>query len=162
MKKILGVSCFWLASLVSSLAQVPERAEDNSPLLISEKVPSVEITSINGESESLLDLVGQKRSVVLFYRGGWCPYCNLHLSAVGEVEGEIIDLGYQVIAISPDSPEQLKASVQENELKYALYSDSNGALMKSMGIAFKAREKQHQKLSNYSNGVNLGLLPVPS
>lgn len=139
-----------------------ERAKDISPLLISEKVPSVEITSVNGKSESLTDIVQRKLSVVIFYRGGWCPYCNAHLAEVGQAETEIKGLGYQIIAVGPDSPEKLKATVKQGKLNYALYSDSNGALMKAMGIAFQAPEKDREKLSNYSEDQNPGLLPVPS
>ena len=151
-----------LCFIAVGTSQVAEKAEDISPLLIGEEMPSVEIISINGESESLSDIVARQRSVVLFYRGGWCPFCNMHLSAVGQLEKEIRELGYQVIAISPDSPEKLKSTMDKGKLKYALYSDSDGTLIKAMGLAFKARERQKEKLSNYSNNKNPGILPVPA
>ena len=78
---------------------------------------------------------------MVFYRGGWCPYCNRHLSAIGQSKDEILNLGYQIIAISPDSSEELKKSVDKNELAYDLYSDSEGKLITEMGIAFQAPKK---------------------
>jgi peroxiredoxin len=136
MKNVFFTILFFIINLISSTAQVADRVEGISPLLISEKVPSVQVTSMNGESESLADIVAQQRTVIIIYRGGWCPYCNLHLSAVGQVEKEIIELGYQVIAISPDSPEDLKVTMEEDKLNYALYSDSDAVLIKAMGLAF--------------------------
>jgi peroxiredoxin len=162
MRNAFLTSVFLFFVLTSSVAQVAEKAEDISPLLISEKVPAVSITSLSGKTAVLTDIVIEKRSILLFYRGGWCPYCNAHLSAVGEIEKEIINLGYQVIAISPDSPENLKVTMGKDELNYELYSDGSGSLMKAMGLAFKAPENYNKRLSNYSNSQNPGLLPVPS
>ena len=136
MKNVFITILFFFIYIISSQAQVAERVEDISPLLISEKVPSVEVTSMNGKNESLGDIVARQRTVIIIYRGGWCPYCNLHLSAVGQVEKEIFELGYQVIAISPDSPEDLKVTMEEDNFNYALYSDSDATLIKAMGLAF--------------------------
>ncbi len=147
---------------LESIAQVPDNPEDVSPLLISEKIPDVNVQGINGDLVSISDILKDSRSVLLFYRGGWCPYCNAHLSAVGEVEEDILELGYQVIAISPDSPGKLKTTVEKEKLKYSLYSDASGQLMTAMGIAFKAPDRYEKRLDNYSDGHNPGILPVPS
>jgi peroxiredoxin len=84
------------------------------------------------------------------------------LSAVGQSEQQILDLGYQVIGISPDAPSEIKNTEEKEKLTYDIYSDANGALMKAMGVAFKAPERYAQKLLDYSDGANQGLLPVPS
>lgn len=133
---LLLLALFLLSNTINSIAQVAGKAEDISPLLIGEIVPSVKVTSINGISESLVDIVARQRSVVIIYRGGWCPYCNLHLSAVGQVEKEIIELGYQIVAISPESTEDLVETKEKNKINYTLYSDTDGALIKAMGLAF--------------------------
>lgn len=148
--------------LQKGLAQIPGNPEDISPLLISEQIPDVNLQTLQGESISLTEKLSEKRSVLLFYRGGWCPYCNAHLSAVGESEEKILALGYQVIAISPDSPGKLRSTVEKEKLEYSLYSDASGKLMTVMGIAFKAPERYEKRLENYSDGQNPGILPVPS
>ena len=71
-------------------------------------------------------------------------------------------MGYQIIAISPDSPENLVATSEKNDLNYFLYSDADGIFSKAMGIAFKAPERNLEKLFRYSDGANTGYLPVPS
>ncbi len=147
---------------VSSLAQVAERAEDISPLLIGEKVPQIKISSVENKKISLIDVVKKRPTMLLFYRGGWCPYCNAHLAAVGEITEEIRELGYQIIAVSPDSPEKLKESLENQDMDYQLFSDADGNLIKAMGLAFQANDKYVSMLSDRSGGENSGFLPVPA
>ena len=143
-------------------AQIADKAEDISPLLIGETIPQDIIANMNSGNKNLATLVREKPSVILFYRGGWCPYCNRHLSAIGEAEKAITDLGYQVIAISPDTEDELNKSARKKKLNYALFSDSDGSLAKAMGIAFKAPERYKSMLRKNSAGKNTGFLPVPS
>jgi peroxiredoxin len=146
----------------SVFAQIAETPGEISPLLIGEKVPETEIVSVESLNIPLMEIVSKKPSILLFYRGGWCPFCNAHLAEVGEITLEISELGYQIIAISPDSPEKLKESLSEQNLDYELFSDSNGNLTQAMGLAFKSPEKYGSMLSTVSNGKNPGFLPVPA
>lgn len=143
-------------------AQVAELAEDISPLLVGETFPGIEVTGTDGQPIGFLDVLQEKPSVLIFYRGGWCPYCSAHLMEMGEIEKQILDLGYQVIAISPDKVEKLKDIEMMDDINYHLYSDASGALMKATGIAFKAPERYGERLLDWSGGENNGLLPVPS
>lgn len=105
------------------------------------------------------DEIFNKKTVLIIYRGGWCPYCNSQLMEMQEIENQIIALGYQIVAISPDSPKFLKETTKEDKLNYQLFSDSDGKFSEALGIAFK-REKP--KLEKYSEGKNPGFLPVPT
>ena len=145
-----------------SYAQVADKAEDISPLLIGEVFPDVLLKSQEASEHSILNILSKKPTIVLFYRGGWCPYCNAHLAEIQEAESEILELGYQIVAISPDTPENLTITDDKNKINYSLYSDSDGKLIKAIGIAFKAPEKYGPMLSKKSGGLNEGFLPVPS
>lgn len=147
---------------VSTFAQVAETPEEISPLLIGEKVPDTEVTSSDNTRTSLSDIVKKKPTLLLFYRGGWCPFCNAHLAEIGEVTAQINEMGYQIVAISPDSPEKLKESQAKQELEYQLFSDADGSLTRGMGLAFKAPEKYGSMLIDFSDGGNTGFLPVPA
>jgi len=147
---------------LNSYAQIAEKAVDISPLLIGEKIPDITLTSKDGKQVTIASITGGKPSILLFYRGGWCPYCNKHLAEIETIEDKILELGYQLIAISPDAPAKLISSIDKNKLKYGLYSDGNGSVAKAMGIAFKASERSLGMLSEYSDGQNAGFLPVPS
>lgn len=147
---------------VQSYAQLPEKAEDISPLLIGEAIPDVVLKSPDASDHSILGIIGEKPTILLFYRGGWCPFCNAQLAEVQTIENQIIELGYQIVAISPDSPENLKISGEQHKLTYSLYADSDGTLIKAIGIAFKAPEKYGFMLNEKSGGLNDGFLPVPT
>lgn len=72
-------SAFLALALIFSIvltAQVPEEAEDISPLLIGENLPDAALVDANGIKVSLHKLIKEKPTVLVFYRGGWCPYCN--------------------------------------------------------------------------------------
>lgn len=161
MIKNLILPFFIIASSLTSYAQIPESAENISPLLIGESVPQAALVGI-GSSETLTEKIAQKPTVMLVYRGGWCPYCNRHLAAVGSEAEQILSMGYQIVGISPDAPEQLKQTTEKSSLSYSLYSDASGKFIKSMGIAFKAPERYGDMLSKFSGGKNEGFLPVPS
>jgi peroxiredoxin len=163
MKKLsLLAWVFTIISGLNSFAQIADKAEDISPLLIGEKIPDITLLSSAGKQETLAAITGGKPSILLFYRGGWCPFCNKHLAEIESIQDKILELGYQLIAISPDAPPKLIASGEKNKLKYGLYSDGNGAVAQAMGIAFKASERSLGMLSEYSEGKNTGFLPVPS
>lgn len=162
MKHVITIFIGMVFLTLSVSAQLAEKAQDISPLLIGETVPDAVLKSADSSDQSFLSILSKKPTVVLFYRGGWCPYCNTHLADIRDAESEILGLGYQIIAISPDSPENLKASDEKNELNYQLYSDANGKLTKAMGIAYKVEERRKERLFDKSGGLNDGFLPVPS
>ena len=162
MKKIILSISIFLIAVTTSFAQVAKNAEDVTPLKIGDNVPTVELTSSDNTQVTLQEIVESKPTILLFYRGGWCPYCNKHLAAVGESKDEILALGYQIVGISPDAPEGLNKSVSKNSLSYDLYSDADGTLMKGMGIAFQAPKKYSNMLLKHSGDKNSDILPVPS
>ena len=143
---------------IVSLAQIADKAENISPLLIGEKIPNVVLHDANVKEVKTKDIF-DKKTVLVVYRGGWCPYCNSQLADMQDIEKDIIALGYQVVAISPDAPSFLKQTLDKKELQYKLYADSEGIFTQAVGIAF-AREKP--KLDKYSEGKNPGFLPVPT
>lgn len=148
---------------MAAIGQTPNSPEKISPLLIGQTLPDVKLTSVDQSKVDLKSVVDKKPTVLLFYRGGWCPYCNTHLSNIQNVESEIIELGYQIVGISPDSPENLVITGDKKDIHYQLYSDAGGELIKAMGIAYKAPEKYGEKLLNKSGNMNKeALLPVPS
>ncbi|MCB0700742.1 MAG: AhpC/TSA family protein [Chitinophagales bacterium] len=149
---------------LNSFGQLPENRESVCPLPIGSKVPDMQLVNTDGKQVSIKDMVSKKPTVLIFYRGGWCPYCNAHLSEIGKVEQDILKAGYQVVAISPDMPEELNHTIDKKELKYTLLSDGDGAFSTAMGIAYQAPDSKWKtnQLQKYSGGKNKGYLPVPS
>ncbi|MFO8235031.1 MAG: peroxiredoxin-like family protein [Bacteroidales bacterium] len=162
MKKQVVIIVLLLAIGQQIFAQIPEKAEGISPLLYGEKIPSGVLKTPDGEEHNVSTILQEKPTILLIYRGGWCPYCNTHLAEIQQAESQILELGYQLVAISPDSPKNLKSTDEEHQLNYSLYSDTDGNFLKDLGIIFNAPGKYSDMLSKRSNEKNQGFLPVPS
>jgi len=161
MKPLLAIA-FFVFSITFSNAQLPSRAEDVSPLLVGETLPNASVQTLDNKSVSLLAIFKTKKTVLVVYRGGWCPYCNLHLSEVGRIEKDLLALGYQVVAISPDAPDKLKPSMDKLEISYTLLSDKAGNFLKAAGLAFKAPSNYEKFLDGSQEKGSEFFLPVPS
>ncbi|MCB0727506.1 MAG: AhpC/TSA family protein [Ignavibacteriae bacterium] len=149
----------------STVASSPEEI---NPLKTGQSIPEVNIKNIKGESVSLNSIVSENPTILIFYRGGWCPYCNVHLSKLQEIESELLALGFQIIAISADSPEMLSETLDKNELKFTLYSDNESAASTAFGLAFRVSDDYMEKLASYNidlegaTGNKDHILPVPA
>ncbi len=158
----------FLAACVGTFSHAGVGADSVRPLLIGSDVPSATVLDLDGNSVGLDEVLGEKPTVVVFYRGGWCPYCNRHLQELVEIEPQLIELGYQIVAMSPDAPSKLQDTVSKEHLNYSLYSDSPHEAAEAFGVAFtldaKTLERYQRKnrLGGYSEGVNQDKLPVPS
>lgn len=148
---------------VKMIAGVPLKAEDISPLLSGENIPQVKLTNAAGQSFDLNAAVLSKPTILVFYRRGWCPYCSKQLAGLQEIEQDLTKMGYQILAVSTDSPENLKQSATKEKLTYTLLSDADLAVSKQFGIAFKSPQAYDGFLPQASGGKNRDkLLPVPS
>lgn len=160
MKTISLLLFMFVSSLVFS--QVPENPEDVSPLLVGEKIPEVMITNLNGDDVSLQQILKEKPTVLVFYRGGWCPYCNNQLSGLAEIENEVLSEGFQIVAISPDNHQMLSKTMAKDEINYQLYSDKEAKLIQAVGIGFKTPESNKKYIFNKTNFEPSEILPVPT
>lgn len=161
-KLLLSFFCIGCTSSITLNAQIPLKAEDISPLLIGETIPKVDVIDTDGNIVSLTKIIEHKPTVLIFYRGGWCPYCNLQLSGLVSIENEILQLGYQIVAISPDDVKNLKPTIEKDSIKYKLYSDSDGNLIKKIGIAYKTPVMVKGYIAGKTQGKISEVLPVPT
>ncbi len=163
--RISVVALYVLTAYTFGVAQssaLPAKADQVHPLLIGSSLPQVTLTTIDDKPVSIQSLINSKPTVVIVYRGGWCPFCNMHLAAVGEAEAEIAKLGYHIVAISPDAPSRLQESRTQKKLGYTLVSDARGDFSKQAGIAFQVPKNYEKLVSESSGGINTDFLPVPS
>lgn len=142
---------------------VPLLPEDISPLLIGENIPKVNLLDAAGQNFDLNAAVSSKPTILIFYRGGWCPFCSKQLAGIQEIEQDLTKMGYQIVAVSTDSPENLKNTETKQKLTYTLLSDADLSISKQFGIAFKSPKNYDKFLPETSGGKNIDkLLPVPS
>lgn len=143
--------------------RIPQNPEDISPLLCGEKIPMAVLVDVSGKRFDLNRAISQKPTILVFYRGGWCPYCTRQLSGLQEAFPGLEEMGYQLIAISTDESEGLMKAVAKEKLSYTLLSDADLSLSKQMGIAYKAPKDYWEMLPKTTGGKDTDLLlPVPS
>lgn len=158
-----------LAALVLAQNGVAMNASEAKPLSKGSKAPNVILQTADGKQEDLKSILGGKPTVLVFYRGGWCPFCNTQLAELAQNLPAIQAKGYSLIGISPDLPSNLKVTIGKNKLDYPLYSDAKAEALRKFGVAFKVddvtfntyKEKFKLDLEKWS-GENHHILPVPS
>ncbi|WFB37297.1 peroxiredoxin-like family protein [Kiritimatiellota bacterium B12222] len=149
-------------------AEVVSKAEDAQVIEAGSDVPNPKVTTMEGESVMLDELLNGEPTVLVFYRGGWCPYCNRQLAALQEVMPELKEQGWKLLALSPDQPSELKKTTEKQSLEYSLVSDSQMEAAEAFGIAFQVDQPTVEKYKTYeidlvkSSGQTHQQLPVPS
>ncbi|MCF2903019.1 AhpC/TSA family protein [Pseudoalteromonas sp. OFAV1] len=169
-KSLLISVLFVLSSQViaATATNIAESAERVSPLLPGLTVPNIELKDQYGKTVSLTERFKEKTTVLIVYRGGWCPYCSKQLASVQKIEKELASLDAQLIAVSPDSPEKL-AETKITAPSYQLLSDDCLTLAQTLGLAFYLDDKT-AKIYRNKLGVNFVslegeakvALPVPA
>lgn len=99
--------------------------------------PSVKLPDHKGGMTDLAALMAEGPVVVTFYRGGWCPYCNLELRAFQKSLPQIEGAGARLVAISPETPDNSLSTAEKNGLAFDVLSDSEGLLADALGIRFE-------------------------
>jgi len=149
------------ATRPSTVGKIAASATDVVPLDKGANVPKLTLKAADGKAFDLNAAVAKKPTVLIFYRGGWCPFCNTQLSGLVGIVKDLTDAGYQLLAVSPDKPEELAKTMDKDKLTYTLLSDSDAAAIQAFGLAFKAASTQFNMLEQYS-GATHHALPVPA
>ena len=137
-------------------------------LRVGDKSPDFELPSATGKTVRLGDLLQHGPVVVAFYRGGWCPYCNLELRALQETLPEIKKLGAQVVAVSPQMPDSSLATKEKNELQFQVLSDQHNSVARQFHLVFTLPEEVRTIYKGFGhdlvarNGDNSFELPFPA
>lgn len=166
MLKTLGLALVLAVGLFAD--EVPNDPAAVKPLPVGAQVPDGRLRDLNGEEIDFLKTATEKPSVVIFYRGGWCPYCNIQMEQLIALEPRLKALGYQILAISPDSPASMRESLKKHAINYRLLSDSSLALTQKFGLAWKVGKMENfiKKLQGVNlvkaSGQDKLWLPVPA
>ena len=161
MKRLLLITLLFIGC--SDQQAIPLVAEDISPILIGETLPNGNFQNVEGEYIQLKAILEEKPTILVFYRGGWCPYCNVQLSGLVEIEEDILELGYQIVAISPDDYKNLQSTIENNSTKYKILSDPNGEFIQEIGIAFKTSSSLKEYIiGKGQKGETSSVMPAPT
>jgi len=130
--------------------------------------PRLTLPDQRGRPADLGAMADARPLVVVFYRGGWCPYCNLELRAYQQRLAEIERVGARLVAVSPETPDHTLDTAQKNDLAFDVLSDVEGRLADALAIRFElspAVKAIYQKFGHdlpAHNGDGKWSLPIPA
>ena len=130
--------------------------------------PDFTLPNPSGRPVSFAGMLRSGPAVVTFYRGGWCPYCNLQLRAYQAVLAEITTLGAKLVAISPQLPDGSMSTAEMNKLSFDVLSDVGNYVARSFGLVYSLPQELRAALTSNNkalpgiNGDNSWELPLPA
>ena len=167
----LGLILLPLLTVLSTAtlrAEVYSTAEKTPALKVGTAAPSFTVRRADGGPFVFDSTRLTQPQVLIFYRGGWCPYCNMQLNDMRIVEPKLRAKGYQVLFLSTDLPALLYSTPKTGKLDYLLLSDNELKAAEAMHVAYHVDDATYAKQLTYgvdlekTTGTSLHELPVPS
>ena len=130
--------------------------------------PDFSLPNAHGEPVASEALWSDGPAVVSFYRGGWCPYCNIELKALQERLPEMEALGARLVAITPETPDNALTTQEKNEIGFDVLSDDGNRVASAFGLTFRLPDAVNDIYKGFgidleaSNGEGSQTLPVPA
>ena len=130
--------------------------------------PDFVLPDASGNPVVLSDRLRDGPVALIFYRGGWCPYCNIQLRAYQRALDEITALGGQLLAISPQLPDGSLSTAELNKLSFDVLSDLGNRVAKAFGLVYELPEQLREvmrangKALSELNGDDSWELPLPA
>jgi peroxiredoxin len=106
-------------------------------LKIGDHAPAIMLKNAKGETIDVSMLLKKGSVIVTFYRGGWCPYCNLELKAYQEILPEIAAAGASLVAISPEKPDDTLSTAEKDALAFEVLSDVGQKVGRAFGLVYE-------------------------
>ena len=144
-------------------SQIAEHA-----ISVGDSAPDFTLPNVTGDPVNLHETLRHGPVVLSFYRGGWCPFCNLELHALQTRLPEIRALGATLIGISPETPDKAMAAIDEHQLDFEVLSDIGNKTARQYGLLFTVYEEMRPLYLKWgldvpaSNGDDSWELPVPA
>lgn len=157
-----------LATMEAATAQLRASGIEDRALKTGAKAPDAPLVNARNQPVRLGSLLAQGPAVIVFYRGGWCPYCNLTLRAWQALLPRMRAAGARVIAITPETPDKSLSTAEKNALQFEVLSDPELRAAAAFGLAFELPpDLQALYLQNGNdlrviNGGGQWSLPVPA
>jgi peroxiredoxin len=122
-------------------------------LKVGDRAPAIVLANAKGTTIDVGTLLKKGPVIVAFYRGGWCPYCNLELRAYQEVLPQIVAAGASLVAISPEKPDDTVSTAEKNALTFEVLSDLGQKVGRAFGLVYQFTEE----LKSAYRGFNLDI-----
>jgi peroxiredoxin len=120
---------------------------------VGDQAPDFALPDQRGEEVYLSALLRAGRVVLIFYRGEWCPYCNLQLRTFQAHLDEIAALGAQLVAVSPETPDHSLSMAEKNQLGFPVLSDVGAAVIDRYGLKYEVDAESRALFEAVGNDV---------
>lgn len=134
-------------------------------LKVVDKVTDFELNNALGKPVKLSVFLQNGPVILTWYRGGWCPYCNIQLRHLQSHLSQIKELGATLVALSPELPDKSLNTKEKNELEFEVLTDYNNEVARKFGIVFTLNNElvdiYNGRLEAF-NGVGTNELPIPA
>lgn len=157
-----------LEAFGKSIEDLKTKNIEEKSIKLNEIMPSFSLPNAKNEIIHSEKILKSGKMIIAFYRGSWCPYCNLELKALQENLSKINDKKASLVAISPQSPDNSLSIIEKHNLTFEVLTDKDNTFAKQLGIVF---ELQDFVLPFYNAlGINLvdfnknndNSLPIPA
>jgi peroxiredoxin len=142
-----------LKDVSAEIAKLAESGIARQALQVGAKAPEFTLPDAHGKAVSLSALLATGPAVVTFYRGGWCPFCDLQLRAYQGALGVIHDLGGELVAISPQTPDYALSDVEKKQLTFPVLTDQGNRVAREFKLVFTLSETLRQAQIRFGNAV---------
>jgi len=130
-------------ALMKKAADDLEKSFPNPGLPLNSLAPDFELKNAYGKKVSLSSYLKKGPVVLVFYRGAWCPYCNIHLHALLESEATFNKYGAALIAVTPQTPDKSLGQVKKDKYPFEILSDLNYTVAKAYNLYFEVTPELH-------------------
>jgi len=144
------------AKPVAAKQDAPPAPARAAVLNVGDKLPNLTFKNAQNQDVNLTAPYAEQPIVLTVYRGGWSPYCVTNLEQWQDKLEQVTALGAAIIAISPESSQQVATTVGKDALAYTVLSDSTGSAIKALGLAFILDDTTQAKYKGF--GVDLSKL----
>lgn len=157
-----------LATMQAATDDLEQSGIVDRTLKVGDPIPNFELPDVKGDRVELRSLLQNGPVVLSFYRGGWCPYCNLELRALQGILPQLTAAGTTLVAVSPETPDNSLTTTEKNELSYPVLSDVGNKVAREFGLVFTLPETLRPLYAEWGidipahNGDDRFELPVPA
>jgi peroxiredoxin len=127
--------------------------QKESSLKKGDRVDDFILPDAHGAPVRLQSLLEAGPAVISFYRGGWCPYCNIELRGLQKTLPEIKVLGASLVAVSPQLPDNSLSTEEKNHLEFPVLSDVGNVVARRFGIVFKLPDDLLETYEAFNHGL---------
>lgn len=157
-----------LEAFGKSIEDLKTKNIEEKSIKIGEKIPNFYLKNAKNEVVNSSDILKNGKMIIAFYRGSWCPYCNLELKALQEKISEFKEKNATLVAISPQSPDNSLTVIEKHHLTFEVLTDKDNVFAKQLGIVFELQDfvlpYYHAlgiDLSSFNENTN-NSLPIPA